>query len=295
MKVFVTDAGSAFAQALLPALCSQSSVEQVTGADTRPLRYSHPKLKAVGVDARDAAVMPMLHGFDALVHLASPGRGPSTAADATLEAKVRPVHRLFHAAHDLGVQRLIHLSTAAVYGAAIHANEQSPLRPLPDFPYAAEQAHLEQLLAIDFPHCVRLRPHLIVGPHAPRAVKRFIRQPFYPRVPEPQPRFQCVHEDDLAAAVLLCLGARARGAYNIATEDSFSLRDAVRSRCGIAVALPASAAQSALRFAARVLRYDLDAAWLDRASHTLLVNCRRAIIELGWRRRYTAREALKAT
>ena len=39
----------------------------------------------------------------------------------------------------------------------------------------------------------------------------------------------------------------------------------------------------------------IDPAWLDRVSHTLLINCRRAIIELGWRRRYTAREALAAT
>jgi nucleoside-diphosphate-sugar epimerase len=267
-------------------------VERVTGADTRPLRYSHPKLNAVSVDARDAAVMPMLEGFDALVHLASPA---PLAPAATLDAKVRPVHHLFHAASGAGVQRLIHLSTAAVYGAAVHANEQSPLKPLPDFPYAAEQAHLEQLLEIDFPHCVRLRPHLIVGPHAHRAVKRLLRQPFYPRSPEPQPLFQCIHEDDLVSAVLLCLGPGARGAYNIATEDSFSLRDAIRSRCGIAIALAPSAAQLALRFAARLLRDDLHTAWLDRVSHTLLVNCRRAIVELGWRRRYTAREALKAT
>src|SRR5215213_4677620 len=162
MKVFVTDAGSAFAQALLPVLCGEPSVEHITGADTRPLRYSHPKLNAVSVDARDPALAPMLEGFDALVHLASPAPLPGTAPAAALEAKVRPVHRLFHAASGAGVHRLIHLSTAAIYGSAIHANEQSALKPLPDFPYALGQAHLEQLLEFDFPHCVRLRPHLIV-------------------------------------------------------------------------------------------------------------------------------------
>jgi nucleoside-diphosphate-sugar epimerase len=295
MKVFVTDAGSGFAQALLPALCSQAAVEAVTGVDTRPLPYTHPKLKAVRLDTPDAAVMPMLEGHDALVHLAGPEATRAAGAARTLEARVRPAHRLFQAANAAGVQRLIHLSTASVYGTAIHASEQSPLRPLPDFPYAAEQAHLEQLLEIDFPHCVRLRPHLIVGPHAHPAVRRLLCQPFYPRLPEPQPLFQCVHEDDLAAAVVLSLGPAASGPYNIATEESFSIRDAIQSRRRMRIGLSASAARSALNFAARFLRYDIDPAWLDRASHTLLINCRRAIIELGWRRRYTAREALAAT
>ena len=293
MKVFVTDAGCGFAQVLLPALCSHAAIEAVTGVDTRPLRYQHPKLEAVRAGAFDAAVMPLLEGHNVLIHLAAPA--PHAGAGGTLEARVRPAHRLFQAANAAGVQRLIHLSSASVYGAAIHASEGSPLKPLPDFPHAAEQAHLEQLLEIDFPHCVRLRPHLIVGPHAHPAVKRLLHQPFYLRLPEPQPLFQCVHEDDLAAAVLLSLEPAARGPYNIATEDSFSMRDAIRNGRGPSIGLSASAARSALNFARRFLRYDIDPAWLDRASHTLLVNCRRAIIELGWRRRYSAREALAAT
>ena len=103
-----------------------------------------------------------------------------------------------------------------------------------------------------------------------------------------------LHEDDLACAVLLCLAPAARGAYNLATEDSFSLREAVRVRCGVSIALPAGAARGVLRVAGRISGYDIDPAWLERASQTLLINCRRAIIELGWQRRYTARQALAA-
>jgi len=177
----------------------------------------------------------------------------------------------------------------------VHAAEQAPLKPLAGFRYAEEQAHLEQLLAIDCPQSVRLRPHLIMGPHAHPALKRFVRQPFYPRPADPPPRFQCVHEDDVVSALLLALDSEARGAYNLATEDSFSLRDAFRSRHWASVGLAPPTAQRALRLANRFLHWELDPAWLERASHTVLLNCRRAIIELGWRRRYDAKAALAAT
>jgi nucleoside-diphosphate-sugar epimerase len=295
MRVLVSGASGRFARALLPALCAHPGIESVTGLDTRAPPFEHSKLRAARLDLTDASLPEVVAGHDALIHLppfASPRRAlPVTTADAA----VRPAHKLFHTASAAGVRRLIHMSTAAVYGEAVHAGEQAPAHPLPGFAYAEQQAHLEQLLAIDFPQCVRLRPHLIVGPHAHPAIRRVLGQPFYPRAPGPPALFQCVHEDDLAAAVLLCLSTDARGAYNIATEDSFSLRDALRARHGLSIGLSPSTAEKTFEWGSRLLRLDLERAWVERASHTLLVNCRRALIDLGWRRVYTAVQALAAT
>ena len=295
MRVFVTGAGGSFARALLPALCAAPAIDAVTAVDMSAGRYTHPKLTASGIGFGDPEAAALLAGHDALVHLppitTAAGAGPVESA----EAAVRPAHKLFHAAHAAGVRRLVHVSSAAVYGAAVHASEASPMRPEAGFVYAERQAHLEQLLEIDFPGCVRLRPHLIVGPHAHPTLKRLLRQPFYPREPQPHPLFQCIHEDDLAQAILLSLQNDARGPYNIASEDSFSLRDAIRARHAFSLGLSGRAARKAFALGNRFLRLDLDAAWLERASHTLLVNCRRAIIDLGWRRRYTGRAALAAT
>ncbi len=294
MRVFVTGAAGSFARALLPVLCEHPSISAVTAIAARPLRFTHARLRAAALDLADPSISAMLAGHDALVYL--PECAPDAAKASGPDAAVRPAHRLFNAAHSAGATRLIHVSTAAVYGSAIHASEQTVLRPLPGFAYAERQAHLEQLLAIDFPRCTRLRPHLIVGPHAHPAVKRFLRLPFYERPPEPPPLFQCVHEADLAAAVLLCLENEAPGAYNLATEDSFSLRDALRARRRLNLELKPGTALKAYELASRVFRLDTDpAAWIERASHTLLVNCRRAIVELGWRRGYSAHEALAAT
>ena len=43
MKVFVTDADTSFAQALLPALCRSEAVEAVTGGSKQPLPFEDPK------------------------------------------------------------------------------------------------------------------------------------------------------------------------------------------------------------------------------------------------------------
>jgi hypothetical protein len=63
----------------------------------------------------------------------------------------------------------------------------------------------------------------------------------------------------------------------------------------VSIALPAGAARCVLGIAGRLSGHDIDPAWLERVSHTLTVNCRRALVELGWQRRYTARQALGAT
>ena len=292
MRVLVTDADTPLAQALLPALCDRPHIDAVAGISLKAPRFAHPSFRALQADYRDAAAYSLLAGYDALVHL---GRIRDDAGSEALDAAVRPVHRFFHAAHEAGIERLIHVSTAAVYGAAIHASEQAPLKPLEGFRYAQEQAHLERLLEIDFPGCVRLRPHFVVGPHAHPAVRRFLRQPFYPRSEESQALFQCLHEDDLAAAVVLCLESDARGAYNLAAEDSFSLRDALRARRWFAFGLAPPTARRAIGIANRVVNLGIDPVWLERTSRTLLVNCRRAIIDLGWRRRHTGLAALSAT
>ena len=292
VKILLTGSGSYFAQALLPLLCEHSTVETVTGVDTRDARFAHVKFRPVALDIRSDGLSALLHAHDALIHLASVVIPARMSAADMFNVNVRAAHRLLRDARTAGMTRLVHMSSAAVYGEAIHASEQTALKPLPGFIYAEHEAHLDQLLAIELPECVRLRPQLIVGPRAHPAVRRLLKQPFYPRLPVPHPLFQCVHEDDLARAVLLCLTREARGAYNIAIEDSLTVRDAIRARRRLNGALPLTVAEFVLKAAGRFYGWNADPGILQALGHTLLVNCRRASIELGWRSSYSARAAL---
>jgi len=221
-------------------------------------------------------------------------RGRMSEAEM-FDINVTGSHKVFHAARRAGVKRLVHLSSAAVYGGGVHLGEEAPFTPLPHFLYARHKAHLERLLEIEFPECVRLRAHVILGRNAQPLLQHLLSLPCYLSLPEPQPRLQCVHEDDVARAVLLALERDVRGPFNLAVEDSFSYRDLIRGRHRFAIPLPPAAARAGLALAWRFRGWGGEPAWIEGLTRTLLLNCRRAAVELGWKSRHDAAATLAAT
>jgi len=295
MKIFVTGSSSHLAAALLPVLCGEPSVEQVTGVDIAPPRYDHPKFRALRMDLRSPELEGVLEGHAAFVHLAFVVLRGRMSVEEMFDINVTASLKAFHAARRVGARRMVHLSSAAVYGSGVHVSEDAPFQPLPGFRYAQHKAHLERLLELEFPECVRLRPHIILGANAQPLLRQLLRQPFYVRLPDPQPLLQCVHEDDVARAVCLALERDVRGPFNLAAEDSFSFRDAIRQRHWLALPLPHFVATAGARLAWRLLGWGGEPAWVDGLSRTLLVNCRRAAHELGWRSRRSAADVLQQT
>lgn len=294
MKVLVTGSSSCLAQAVLPRLCGAGGIEGVTGIDRAPPRFAHARFRAVQRDIRDPGLADLLGGHDALVHLACVVLRGRTSEQEMFDVNVSAGHKLFHAARRAGIRRLVHMSSAAVYGAGVHLGEDAPLAPLPGFAYACHKAHLERLLEIEFPECVRLRPHVIVGPNAQPLFKRLVGLPCCVALPDPQPLLQCVHEDDVARAVMRALASDARGPFNLAAEDSVNYRDVIRSRHRFAVPLPLGAARAALALGWRLGGWGGEPAWIEGLARTLVLNCRRAAVELGWKSRYATAAALAA-
>lgn len=292
MKVFVTGSGSHLAAALLPQLLARPEIERVTGVDLDPPHFQHDRFDPVRLDIRSPRLDDLLTGHDALVHLACVRRQGSLSDREMFDINVNGSHKAFHAARRAGIRRFIHLSSAAVYGSGVHLSEAAPFDPLPQLLYARHQAHLETLLQIEFPDCVRLRPSLILGPHARPGLKRLLRLPFYVRTPAPYSLLQCVHEDDVARAVLLALERDVRGPFNLAVEDNFNLREVARRRHRLVLPLPPFAARAGLALARRWLDWDGELAWIEGLTRTLLVNCRRAAVVLGWRSAHSAASVL---
>jgi UDP-glucose 4-epimerase len=292
MKIFVTGSGSRLAAALLPKLCARPDIERVTGIDLDPTHFQHARLNVSRLDIRSPRLDGLLAGHDALIHLACARQQGDLSESGMFDINVNGGHKVFHAARRAGVRRLILLSSAAVYGSGVHLRESAPLAPLPQFLYARHQAHLDRLLQIEFPECVRFRPNLILGPHARPELKRLLRLPCYVRTASPQPLLQCVHEDDAAQAILLALGKDVRGPFNLAVEDNFTLREAVRRRHRFALGLPPPAARAGLAMARHWLGWSSELAWFEGLTRTLLVNCRRAAVELGWRSTHSASSVL---
>ncbi len=295
MRVFITGSSSQLAQALLPALCARPDVAQVTGVDLKPPWFHNPKFNALQLDIRDPRLEQHMQDHNVLIHMAFIVLRGRMVETEMRDINVNGSHRVFHAARRAGVQRLIHLSSASVYGSGVRLAEDAPLAPLPRFLYAQHKAQVERMLAAEFPECVRLRPHVILGPHAQPVLRQLLDQPCYVYLLDPQPRLQCVHEDDVARAILLCLERDVRGAFNLAVGDDFSFRDAIKNRHRVSMPLPLFAARGALNMAWELSGWGGEPAWIDGLTKTLLIDCRRARDELGWRSQYSAAEVLAQT
>lgn len=295
MRIFVSGSNSHLASALLPKLCAHPEIEQVVGIDIRPTAFRHDKLQTRAMDVRDPQLGALLPGADALIHLAFVVLRGRMDARSMHQINVGASQALFDAAAVAGVQRLVHLSSASVYGSGEELTEAAPLAPLPGFHYARHKAKLEAWLEAHHPQAVRLRAHAILGPNAQPLLRWLVRQPWHIRLPDPQPLLQCVHEEDVADAIALAIfNGQASGAYNLAAPQAFSFREMIARHRGATLPLPMSLARIGLNSAWKLFGFGGEPAWVEGLARSLTLDCGRAQRELGWQPRFSAWDAIDA-
>ena len=286
MHVVVTGAAGRLARAVLPMLCADPAIARVTGIDRISPAFRHAKFEAAIADIGDPAAHARLRGADALVNLAFVvlrGRLPLREMH---RSNVDGTKALLSAAQDAQVASMVQLSSAAVYGHGAGLAEDAPLAPLRRFRYAMHKAEVDAWIAQALPGTAVLRPTIILGPNAQPLLKRIAGAPCHPLLPDPQPRLQCVHEDDVAQAVVLALAQRASGAYNLAAATDFSLRELVLARHPRAPGVPLGLARLALGFAWHTTGWGGEPGWFDGITQSLTLDCTRARTLLGWRPRH---------
>jgi UDP-glucose 4-epimerase len=307
VKVAVTGSAGRLARALLPRLCAHPQVAAVTGIDLLPAGFTHTKYREHRLDIRSPDVGAALAGHDALVHLAFVVMRGSLGRRRRDRELVRAIDvggstNVLGAAVRAGLAQLVHLSSAAVYGPwpgnPARITEDQPLQPMPGFAYAEDKAAVEAWLeGLEASHpglrIARLRPHVILGPNAHPLLLFLLRQPFYPRLPDPQPLTQCVWEDDVADAILSALLRGVRGAYNLAAEPALSFRTMQRLVHRRTFPLPFGLTRSLQRALWQVTGAAGDPGWVEALGCSLALDCRRAHRELDWHPRLTVYDCLK--
>ncbi|MDA8390840.1 MAG: NAD-dependent epimerase/dehydratase family protein [Gammaproteobacteria bacterium] len=293
MRVFVTGAAGCLGQVLLPALLADARVSTVTAHDLRWINPPHhPRLTLLAGDIRDSRWCVQAAPCDVLIHMAF------VVIDSHLGARRRD-RALAHAINIEGTKnaisaslaggaRLIHISSASVYGGAARVvREDDPPHPLPGFGYAHDKQEAEALIdaaGAQGLNAIRLRPHIILGPRAQPFLRGLLRAPFYARL-APAPLLQLVHEDDVADAILLSLGAAVQGPVNLATCDALSFADMQRFCHAHPIGLPPRWARAAVRFAFYGLGLGPHPAWSDALDQSLVVDTQKARTQLHWRPR----------
>jgi UDP-glucose 4-epimerase len=279
MRVCVTGAAGHLAHALLPSLCAANWVESVIGVDRVPAEFRDPKFTPVLDDVAGTEAAGAIGRSDSLVHLAAIVTRGRTSAREMRRVNVEAAQSVIGSAAASGA-RVVVLSSAAVYGSGEALTERAPLAPLGGFLYGQTKADLERWIETHAPGAAVLRPHIILGPNALPLVRQLVAMPVYPRLPDPQPRLQCVHEADVAHAILLALRSDVSGPFNLASPVSFAWKALARERRAIGIPLPAL--RAALWFAWRVAGWGGEPAWLAGAARSLTLDCTRARDLLGW-------------
>jgi nucleoside-diphosphate-sugar epimerase len=324
LTVAVTGPTGTFGAGLVPLLQSDPRIARIIGVARRPFDPADrgwTKMEYRRGDVRDADTLAeAFRGTDVVVHLAFDvaGNAPRHELRAT---NVEGSLGAFRAAAAAGARRFVYASSVAAYGFArdnpMGMTEDWPVRPASRLFYARDKAELEELLgkeAAASPGVALylLRPPVVLGPHSIGA-KDLLPGPLAPlgrwlgrlatrRLPVPVPvavpavPLQFVHEEDVGSALHLCvLGAGPPGAYNIAGDGVLTAADVAREYGALPVPLPPGPAQLAARAASRLPLLPPSWEWVEAVSHPAIVDTTKARAQLGWRPRYTGRQALRDT
>ncbi|HYF47532.1 MAG TPA: NAD-dependent epimerase/dehydratase family protein, partial [Acidimicrobiales bacterium] len=227
----------------------------------------------------------------------------------------------FRAAAAGGATRFVYASSVAAYG--FHADnpigmtEDWPTRPAQMMRYAQEKAELEEVLvreAEQHPELdlYRLRPPVVLGPHTlggkellPGPLGQVgarlaaallpLRLPVPALVPDLP--LQVIHEDDVGQALLLCIvGAGPSGAYNITGDGVLTATEVARALGVAAIPFPGGLVRAAARTIRRLpVPVPSQVEWVETLAQPSVLDATKAKEELGWRPRFTGREALQDT
>lgn len=280
----------------------------VTGATTSLGRRVLARLGSCGrvLEVGGGGVrVPPLEGVDVLVTLAQ-GPCPSPV-EGEASQRLSDLRAVLAAAAEAEVPRLVHLSSAVVYGARddnpVPLTEDAPVRPDSRFGWAVELAEAERLVAewregVPGASAAVLRPCLVVAADDDAFLARALGGIAGPRSAGEERPVQFVHVDDLADAVALCSQVEppVDGVLNVAPEGWVDDSDAA-ALAGAALPrppIPARLVGPVRRIAWRVGIGSVPPAAEAYASNPWVVAADR-LRGLGWTPSHDNAEALVAT
>src|SRR5919202_517044 len=251
MRVVVLGASGNVGTSLLERLASDSDVESILGLARRRPQLDVPKTDWAEADVASTALVPLLGGAEAAVHLPSLIQ-PARDRRHLWRVNVDGSSRVFRAVAEAGVPALVYASSVGVYSPGPKdrlVDESWPREGIRSNGYSREKAEVERRLDVferEHPsvRVARLRPGLIFKREAASGIRRLFAGPFLssplmrpgllPLFPDvPGLRFQAVHSLDVGEAYRLAVTSDARGAFNLAAEpvlDPPTLAGALRAR-----------------------------------------------------------------
>jgi len=297
VTVVVTGAAGEVGRRVVASLVSGDEARDVRPVDTASLRsVGGVALRQLDVDRDD--LTETFAGADTLVHLVSVVV-PGSHTEADERQELAALERVLDAAETAGVQHVVVLSTAMVYGAwvgnPVPLTEAAPVRPNPDFRWATTRAEVERVarrwadasgVAVSV-----LRPTAVVASDRLGQLARVVHRARIGLAAAGDPPVQYLHVDDLVSAIVTVVEKQFDGVANVAPDgwippDDLAGLEGRQPR--ISVPAWAARAAAAARNAAGVS--PIPPGIVAYTAHSWVVS-NDQLRALGWRAEYSNEEA----
>lgn len=241
------------------------------------------------------------HAVARVVHLAAVvATQAGRDAERIHAIEVGGTQKLFAACRDAGVAQFVVASSGAAYGYAadlpVPVAEDFPLRPHPDFPYAAHKAEIEHWLAAQPapPATLVLRLCTVLAPGRSTPVTAlFERDPMLGLRGHDSP-FCFVHRGDVVGAIVAGLERAASGTYNVSGDGWLTLGE-VADQLGVRIRrLPPALLRAGLRLAHALRLSGLRAGQVDFLAYRPVLDNARLKTQLGYVPTYSSQAAFTA-
>jgi len=306
MKIFLSGSSSHLASVLLPLLCELREVSLIEGVDIKKNTFKHPKFNATTIDIRDPGISQIMKRCDTVIHLAFIVLTSTLKQQRKNRALIHNINvngsiNIFQHAANHHTKKIIHISSAVVYGAWPDnpdlIKETQARKIMHGFSYAEDKNEVEDWLD-DFEKktnikVIRLRPHVILGPKSQPFLISLIKQPFYPKLPEPQPLSQCIWEDDVADAIVKALQRDISGIFNLAANPAISFKEMISITHKISIPLPIKLLSFIHRQLWKITGAGEEPGWLNGMPYSLAIDSTKAEKVLDWKAQYTTRQCIE--
>lgn len=258
-SVVVTGQAGSLGQRVAGLLADHPRVTTLVGIDIESSPTPPPNAVEVVADLEGdpEPLRQAMTGASALLHLAwrTPDALHHTKDDEVTAwtTNLASLRQVLDIAAEVGVETVVHLSSATVYGAwpdnPVPLSEDAALRPNPEFAFAVSKAEAERTVAA----WAEAHPDVAVAILRPTVTLGTPIRPLYqalagtrsPRGDDGGKPVQYVHVDDLASAVVLAWQSRLRGVFNVAPDRGVGEDTARALAGGVAkVALPGHVAHA---------------------------------------------------
>lgn len=242
-NILIIGAAGGLARITAGLICKDFPQHNILGVDTRddhaPMVRPNFKFKRIKYTRGQFESLFREHQFDIVYHLGRLGHSKgSTHADVAqrLDINIMGTNRILDLCLRNNTKKVIILSTHHVYGALhdnpVFINEDSPLKASIKYPELRDVTEMDQLCTNwMWKHqqnieTVVLRPCNIIGPQINNSITQYLKTPYAPVGLDFNPMFQFIHEFDMAKVLVECLSSVPTGIYNVAPDETISIRQA---------------------------------------------------------------------